>query len=246
MILYCTTAPNDADLVRALGPTALAIPVPFGDVCFFGASDTGDPLRIVVERKRISDMANSVIGGRYLYQAQRAHEAGFDVLVLIVEGQMRPSPDDGSVEVPGWDAATGRKGWKQLVPAISYSRFDQYLTELDYIAGIMVKRSRDVRETAAMVKALWLNFQTPPSRHHSLRRIYTAPVDHALLVRPSLVRRVAKELDGIGWERSADVARRFPTVKAMADADVSDWESIPGVGKKVAMRAVSSIRGVAP
>lgn len=247
MTIYCTEAPNDADLVRALGSIAVPIPIPHGDAVFFAVSDSPDgsgppiPIRVLVERKRVGDMVNSIIGGRYLHQLRSAHDDGdFYYFCLVVEGKYRPSPDDGLLEVPYWVRVNGKlqRAWKPTPQAISYSRFDQYLTELDYIAGVIVKRSMDVRETAAIIKALWNNFQDPPSKHTSLHSIYTAPPDRALLHKPSLVRRWAKELDGIGWERSGEVEKHFQTAQDMANADVGDWLSIDGIGKKTAESVV--------
>jgi len=234
---------------------AVSIPLPHADILFFGVNDAREPIRIGIERKKLGDMVNSILGGRYLHQVQAAKEMGVDVLVLVVEVErMRPSPEDGLIEVPVWRSVMvpgslkpkTKQVWEPLKPSISYSRFDQYLTELDYLAGIIVKRSVDVRETAAIVKALWLNFQTPPSKHQSLHSIYTAPSDKVLLRKPGLVQRVAKEIDGIGWERSADVARKFPTVKSMVDADAKDWLEIDGIGKITAQKAVSSLNGGIP
>lgn len=250
--LYVTEMRNDADLFRALGSMATRVPLSHGDVVFFGVKEDGEPLRVCVERKRIGDLVNSILGGRYLYQAQSAHSAGFDVLCLILEGTFRPGPDTGMVEVPrmrsmmtpGSLRPRVRRSWEPIQPGISYSRFDQYLTELDYLAGIIVKRSQSVRETAAIVKALWLNFQTSPSKHQSLHQIYSPPMGQVdLLARPGLVRRVAKELDGVGWERSRAVAKRFRSVREMVDASMGEWMEIEGIGKVTAQKAVSSLNG---
>jgi len=248
MNIYCSALPNDQDMIKALGSTAVPIPVPHGDCVFWGAADNDEIIRICVERKKIGDISACILDGRYMSQAQAAKDAGMDTLILIVEGAMRPSPEDGLVEVPIWqiDAKTLRRKqfWEPVKPAITYSRFDQYLTELSYLAGIIVKRSRDVQETASQIKALWVNFQTPPSKHNSMHQIFVAPMGIVPLTRPSLIRRVAKELDGIGWGRSGDVAGKFPSVKAMVDATEKDWMSIPGVGRLIARKTVNSLNGL--
>lgn len=248
--LYVTESPNDDDLAKALGSMALRIPIPHGDVIFWGNSDT-DVIRILVERKKLGDMASCILDGRYLAQAQAARDAGIDVLILIAEGNMRSNPEDGMIDVPVWsiDPTTFKRKqvWVPLKPTISYSRFDQYLTELDYLAGIIVKRSRDVLETAAQIKALWLNFQTPPSKHGSLHQIFeSVPLGPVLLTRPSLVRRMAKELNGIGWSRSAAVAQHFFSIRAMVDATEEEWMTIEGVGKGTAMKVVAALQGLRP
>lgn len=242
--IFVTDEVNDRDLLHHLGSLAVSLPIPHGDACWFGALDSGESIRVCLERKKITDLCNSIIGGRYLHQAQEAKEAGMDYLILVVEGQKRCSPLDGFLEVPGYDKLRKRRGWKQVIPPVTYSRFAQYLHELHYLAGIEVVTTDNVRETAAVVKALWLNFQTAPSKHNSLHQIYRQP--HPVsLVRPTLIRRMASEIDGIGWERSKSVADRFPTVREMVEAGVDEWSAIPGIGKVTAKKAVESLNGQA-
>lgn len=246
-VLFCTDESNDADLVRTLGSMAIALPIASGDVCFSGLGDKGRVILVCCERKKIGDLVSCIQTGRYIHQLQIAKSNGADALCLIVEGQCRPSPDDGLLEVPVWGInSRGRHAevWRPVIPAMSYSRFDQYLTELDYLVGVIVKRSRDVKETAAIIKALWDNFQTPPNEHQSLHRMFVAPAPaHSVeLVRPSLVRRMAKELKGVGWGRSRAVTGHFGSVLEMAQASEEEWKKIPGIGEKVAGSLFSEIR----
>ncbi len=247
MTLYCSNLSNDQDMIRALGSMAVPIPIAFGDVVFWGASDTDIPIRVCVERKKIGDLASCILDGGYLYQAQSAKEAGMDVLCLIAEGQTRASPEDGLLEILVWgiNPRTLRRAqiYEPVKPTIAYARFDQYLTELDYLANIIVKRSSDVRETAAIIKALWLNFQTPPSKHNSLHQMFSPPPQRVQLVKPSLVRRVANELPDIGWGKSQAVAEKFGTVRAMVEAGVKDWLDVDGIGKKTAEKVVRELSG---
>ncbi len=255
MILFVTTSPNDDDLAKVLGSSAIRCPVP-SDVCFWGRGEGGTVLRVACERKKTGDLAQCIYNGRLLYQAQVAKENGIDVFCLIVEGRVRSSPDDGLLEVPVWgiNPRTMHRAeiWTPVKPTITYSRFDQYLTELDYLAGIIVKRSFDVKETAAIIKALWDNFQTPPERHQSLKQMFKPAPPTVQLVRPSLTRRIASELDGIGWERSGAVAQYFKSVTEMVNAGVEEWENIVTIddkdksrrlGRRVAEKVVAQIRG---
>lgn len=245
-VLICTNAPNDATLVKALGSMAMTLPIASGDVCFSGAGDNGTHLLVCCERKKIGDLCSCIQTGRYLHQLQIAKSNGADTFVLIVEGAARPGLDDGLLEVPVWcpSPRSGKRArtWVPVKPTTTYSRFDQYLTELAYLAGIIVKRSQDVRETASIIKALWDNFQTAPGKHHSLHQIYTTPPAKVDLVYPGLTRRVAKELSGIGWSRSRDAASYFGSVFKMVNATEEEWQEIPGIGKKIARQTVQDIR----
>lgn len=254
MIVYCTTAINDADLLKALGTMAIALPIPCGDVNFTGVGTGDKTILIVVERKKPGDLSQCIIDGRYLNQAQTAKTAGADVLVIIVEAvQLRSNPDDGLLEQLNWGISPRTmkrcQVWEPVKPTITYSRFDQYLTELAHLAGVIVKRTADVHETVAVIKSLWVNFQTAPDEHNSLHSVYTTPLQGTLLVKPSLVRRVAAELPGIGWAWSKSVLERFTSVQDMVDASVDDWAGLTcenngkkrRLGTKVANRVIEAL-----
>jgi len=170
-----------------------------------------------------------------------------DYLILLLEGAMRASPEDGLLEVPVWgiNNRTGRRAeiWTPVKPTMMHSRFTQYLLELQLLAGILVFQTRDVQQTAAVVQALYSFFQKPISDHSSLKQFYTERPPQVVLMRPGLVKRVAKELDGIGWTRAGDVAVYFDSVRSMINATESEWKKIPGIGAKIAKSVVASISG---
>ena len=249
MSIYCSDLRNDQDLIRALG--SMAIPVNlFTDACFSSV----DEKLVCVERKKCGDLAACINDGRFLFQMQNCKEAGSDYLILILEGRYRRNPDDGLLEVPVWgfNPRTSHRAevWEPVRPTIMFSRFDQYLTELQRDAGIIVKHTENVRGTADTILALYQNFQTPPDQHQSLNQIFKPPTPSVQLVRPSLVRRIASELSGIGWERSGAVAQHFNSVSEMINANVSEWENITTtdskgksrkIGRKVAQKVVESL-----
>ena len=248
--LFCTSAANDVDLVRALGSAAVSLPI-FTDCCF---SSTDNKL-VACERKKVGDLAQCVCDGRLLFQIQGCKEAGADYLVLILEGRYRRNLDDGTLEIPVWgvNPRTLRRAevWRPVRPSMQFSRFDQYLTELSRDVGVIIKHTENVRGTADVILALYRNFQTAGDDHHSLRRIFKPAPPVVQLVRPSLVRRVACELPGIGWEWSGVAGERFCCVKEMVAAGVNVWSGLTlesggmkrRLGKKVAGRVVSAIRG---
>jgi excinuclease UvrABC nuclease subunit len=62
-----------------------------------------------------------------------------------------------------------------------------------------------------------------------------------MLVPPSLRRRVAAELPGIGQQKSADVSRHFKTTQLMLEADVKEWRKVKGIGKTLAEKIVATV-----
>ncbi len=254
-MLFCSDLPNDADMIHALGSMAIPCDLPEGDCCFWGVGENEVTLKICVERKKLGDLAACVLNGRYLFQAQNAKDAGMDVLILIAEvGDIRANLDDGLLEMRVWgiNPRTLKRCemWQPVRPTIMYSRLCQYLFELSRLAGIYVFRTGDVAETAAVIRSLYAWFQKRPDQHKSLCQMFKPAPPTVQLVRPSLVRRVAAELDGVGWEWSRVAAERFHTVREMMQAGVDDWAGLASVspqgrrhrlGKKTAERVVAEL-----
>ena len=250
-MIYTSDLPNDQDLIKALG--SMAIPVNlFTDACFASV----DEKLIACERKKIGDLCACINNGRFLFQMQNCKSAGADYLILISEGRYRRNPDDGVLEAPVWgfNPRTNHRAevWEPVKPTTMFSRFDQYLTELQRDAGIIVKHTENVRGTADTILALYQNFQTPPDQHQSLNQIFKPPTPSVQLVRPSLVRRIASELPGIGWEWSGVVADCFPTVYDMMSASIDTWSNLEKqssngkkrkLGKKIAEKIIKSLGG---
>jgi len=238
MSIFTSNLPNDRDLICALGSGAVPLPL-FTDACFSSC----DGRVIAAERKKVGDLAQCINDGRFLFQAQGCAEADCDIMLLILEGRYRRNPDDGLLEVPVWgvNPRTMRRAevWQPVRPTMQFARFTSYLWELPFLAGIYVLHSDDVRGTADLILALYDWFQRPG--HQSLKQMFKPPAPTVQLVRPSLVRRVASELPGIGYERSGTVAAHFPSVRAMCAAEWQEWAGLEGIGKKTAQKVVQAL-----
>ena len=254
-MIYTSSLPNDQDMIRALGSIAVPLPSLFTDACF----SSSDNLLVACERKKIGDLCSCILDGRFLFQMQNCKAAGADVLCLILEGRYWRNPDDGLLEVPIWGISPRTmkrcETWQPVKPTTMFSRFDQYLTELARDVGIIVKHTEDVHGTADVLQALYTNFQTHQNEHQSLKQMFKPPMPTVALIRPSLMRRIACELDGIGWGWSKVAADKFKSVREMVEADVAVWAGLEKVsdngkkrrlGKKTAEKVVASLRaGVA-
>jgi excinuclease UvrABC nuclease subunit len=63
-------------------------------------------------------------------------------------------------------------------------------------------------------------------------------------MKPTLARRVAAQLPGVGEVRSAEVARVFGTLESMVEASPKDWATkVDGIGKTTAGKIYSAIHG---
>ena len=92
------------------------------------------------------------------------------------------------------------------------------------------------------MKCLYNWFQR--EEHSSVQVVYSGKqlyAETALLVKPTLARRVAKELPGIGIKRSAEVAKVFHTLEQMVEATPKDWMRVEGVGKGIAAKIYQAI-----
>lgn len=163
---------------------------------------------------------------RHLEQIRSAREAGFDFIFVVLEAEWR--------DTPSGEAQYKRGKWKDA--GITTNRVDAYLLQLQYYAGVSVFRTKNKQETVRLVLALEKMFQDAPKDHTSLLGFHTQqPPLTSLYGRPSFMRRVLKELSGIGWELSARmearVTERGATMRDVSHWDRRDWEEIEGIGK---------------
>lgn len=242
--IYTTNENNDQDLVKALGSLSTPMELACGDVNFLGYWLDNERVWIWGERKKLSDLVNCVMdSGRLLRQIQDAHQAGFKHKFLIVEAMYRRGPTNGLLEY------RSGKEWKtyHLNPrdpksaTVPYSRVSTYLDELRYYLNVHIYRTNGVRETADVIRDIYALFQQPPDQHNSLKQFATSPEPiSAFLSKPSLLRRMAKELPHIGWDRSKDIEEELGTARELCRvlAGLGEGETrekllgIEGIGKK--------------
>jgi ERCC4-type nuclease len=130
-----------------------------------------------------------------------------------------------------------------MQPQLRADGLEGWLLTLELRGGIHVHRTRSIEDSAAWLAALYHWWTGKAwSQHRGHLALGTQP-DTSLFNRPSLARRVAAELPGIGYEKSQDVEKKFPTVAAMVAGSEESWRTIPGIGPTLAARAYRSLRG---
>jgi ERCC4-type nuclease len=203
------------------------------DVAWLGRGHGDEPVPIGVEIKRIGDLLTSITTGRLSGQQlpKLIHE--YRHVWLLIEGQYRQGAEglletrQGAVWAPH---ALGRSPW-------TYREVEAFLTTLEVRVGVHVRRAYNRAETAALVAMLygwWTGKAYDEHRAHLALHSQTA--DAGLLYKPSLARRVAAELPGIGIGKSGAVADHFKTVRKMVEADEIEWTEVPGIGKTLAKK----------
>jgi ERCC4-type nuclease len=211
----------------------------YGDACFDGCGPDG-PIYIGVEIKKIHDALQCMGDGRFAGHQLPGLIQSYDRIWVVVEGNWYPNFSDGILRMAGRSGKTREVGFGNR--RFMYRDIDHWLTTMEVRAGIRVRRTRDRIETARVVADLASWWSKDWGDHRGHLALHEDQPDGAILIKPSLCRKVAAQLPGIGWKRSGDVAAKFKTVQAMVAAQTIDWESIPGIGSGIAEKVWNALR----
>ena len=236
-------------LLQKLGAPVEKANLHFADFAFQGEGTDGEPIPIGVERKTLSDFVSSILNGRLPGHQLPGMLKCYQEIWIVLEGEWRISTYTGHVQVVKWAKTLSGKPIRKWVDietglayALGYQELEGMMLTLELKGGVRLRRTRDQEETCRFLLALfhWWTDKSL-SAHRSHLRFHSAFADKALLVKPSLCRRVAAELPGIGFSKSGPVAEHFGSVAAMAEACEQEWEQIPGIGSGIARRVVEAI-----
>lgn len=241
-----------APLLRAKGlPVVLARQM-YGDVSFVGFGPGGEPVPIGIEVKSIRDVIQCMTNGRFAGHQLPGLVETYSQIYLLIEGGWKPCPRSGVLLI--------RKNSGQWIEATVGTRRFMYKDLLSWLftvsikGGVRVQQSSDWNEAIIWLSSLyrWWTVTGTGGRdgydehtsHLAINVAHDAAFyrDSALLVRPSLLRRVAKELPGVGIEKSAAVANCFSSVRTLVEADPDTIALVPGIGKTMAVRIWEAIR----
>ena len=237
----------------------------FGDLLFTGNGPDGECM-VGVERKRLSDLVNSMKDRRLSGHQLAGLWRSVDYVFLFVESVFRPGPHGEIEELRDRDwrpfYSVGKGSGRQSLT----HRSSLYLTSLELLGNVVVRRSPNMNATAAQYAALYSWFQKPWGKHHAhysdlhkhsrerARDGLGTPHAHdeefgkygrgrAIVVGkpPSTCWRMASQLPGID-SRAEKVAEHFGSVRAMVEAGEKEWATIDGIGKITARAVVRAIR----
>lgn len=211
------------------------------DAAWLGRGPDETPVPCAVEIKKVGDLLSSITSGRLSgYQLPKLIHT-YSHVWLVVEGRYR-SGDDGILETRQGSAWSPHGGSGRR--PFTYREVEAYLTTLELRAGIHLRHTFDRGDTAALIAALygwWTGKAWEEHRAHVA--LHSPMLEAGLLYKPSLKRRIAAELPGVGVSKSAAVADHFPSVKALVDASPEDWTTIPGIGKGLAKKITEALTG---
>jgi ERCC4-type nuclease len=246
-VVYLDDRIGSKELERYFSPYDVPVEstrLEFGDACWVGKGPEGDCM-IGLERKRITDMVQSMRERRLSGKQLPGLMTTYDFNYLVVEGYFRPG-NRGELE-----ERRGKGIWRSM--GLSYRELDNHLSTLELKCGVIVRRTATPQETVALIVNLFKWWEKDWKKHKSHQQIY-APVPTSLCSIGSRkahfrspeeeIRRLYGEDAVLVWKMAAQlpgldskaelVARHFRTLRKFTRAKADDWIKIDGIGKKLA------------
>jgi ERCC4-type nuclease len=216
----------------------------YGDVMWMGEGPSG-LVPVGVERKTVLDFLGSTLSGRLSGHQLVGMLETFHTTYLVIEGAWRASPEDGLLQrqtSSGW-WVTAELGTRRFMAR----EFIQLINTLQVMVGLHTWMTPDIHATAQLLTALHRWWSKPWDKHRSHLQFHQkAAKDAVSLMKPSLVVRVAAELEGVGMERARAIGRLFPSVTDLVAACPADLQEVPGIGKTLATRIIYELAGKQP
>ncbi len=258
-MIYIDNRTGSKDLKPYI-PDSILVHLDSADASFEGEGPQGTVISVGIERKRIGDLLNSIATGRLSAEQLPKMLDTYQYNYIVVEGVWRRDKHDDTLWISTDGGHTyktphGRQRW-------TMEGVYHYLSTLQVIVNIRLFQTRTARDTAHLITYLYSWWQKPWEKHkshlalHKGQRLWNTPrelsfVDCTGITKPSLARRIAAELPGVGVDRSRDVADYFiakctsveDAVCYMFEATEEEWRSIPGVGKVTAKMCWDALHG---
>lgn len=212
----------------------------FGDIALDGNGPTG-PVLIGIEHKTVGDVLSCIMDGRFAAHQLPGLLESYDYSYLMIEGRTRRAKDG----LLWWFHESKRKwilpyGGSQRKP-ISIEAWVCWLNTMHIQGGISLLYTENKKQSAHYIKSLSRWWSKPWSKHSSLKVFNESARVVCPLTKVSTRRLMIAQLPGVGWEKSAAIAKHFPSVLAMALASPEEWQSLPGIGKVLAAKITGEL-----
>lgn len=234
-------------LIARQGISCEVTPMKYADATFEGYGP-GGLVGIGIERKKVREFLDCIKNGRYTgYQRVGMAKMYPRFCILMIEGLWKPDRRSGML-LHGIEDDKGGVFWTNKwgpgMDRVMYYTFRRYLFSV-MLSGVYVLFTRDITHTAYEITELYHYFQKAWRDHTALLQMHNDFLSLPTLDKaPSVVRKWAFALDGIGTQYSEDAERLFQRPLDLANGDELDWMQIPGVGADTAQKIVRQIRGV--
>lgn len=227
-------------LINGYGVKAERADLKFGDFMFEGNGPRGI-MGVGIERKSLHDMLNCIDDAHYSGHQLGGMAKMYGCSILIVEGLWRPHDGNGLL-MEGFVNKESKLAWGFCRPGsatVMYSKIRRYLFSVS-LANVIVCYTRDQAHTAYDITEWYHYFQKKWSEHTALMQLQKPNLPY-LMGKPSLVRRWANELEGVGVTLSEVAEKRFERPIDLANSNIEEWLEVPGIGLKTAASIVKEI-----
>jgi ERCC4-type nuclease len=232
-------------ILRRLGLPCTLGRISFGDISFIGTGNEGVPVPIGVEYKKVRDVLQCMTDGRFAGHQLPGLVNSYSQIYLLIEGEIRPHPSTGILEIKSHKGFwyEGMVGTRRFM----YRDLAKWLLTMSIKGGLSIAQTSTLQETSVWLSALynwwggdgnggWDSHKSHLAFNVSADIRFGAGRDRALLVRPSVLRRIAAELPGVGYEKSGEIEKFFGSMEALFFATESDIACVPGIGKGIAAK----------
>ncbi len=234
-----TTVDKLIEHIRALGVRCDKGQLEFADAAFEGNGPAGRAL-IGIERKSLHDMLHCIDDSRYAAHQKPGMRTMYARSILMVEGIWKPRDPEGRLLMESQNGCSWYPS-KYRSQAVLYSKLYRYLLSVA-LAGVIITYPRMLWETACHICEIYSYFQKKWEDHTAMLSTQTLAIPD-LRSKPSLVRRWAADLEGIGVKYSLEAEELFRTPRKLALSDETEWLRIRGVGVKTAQQIIREITG---
>lgn len=209
----------------------------YADFAWSGNGPNG-PVDIGIERKSLMDLLGSMTSGRLSGHQIIGLTQQYDYVYLLVEGLWRPDRNNGMImrinNSGKWVAAA--QGSRRFMARDVYN----FCNSLQIMCGIITIIAGNKWESAKWLDSCYGWWNKEWGKHKSHLQ-FQKPVAHAALSKPSLVTRMASQLDGVGWDKARKIGSVFPTIGALVGATEKELKKVEGIGPKLAKRIVEEL-----
>lgn len=210
----------------------------YADFMFMGHSD-GEDILIGVERKRIGDFISSMCTGRLSGKQLIGMVNSYHYLYLVIEGIFRANPQNGLLEVyrrSGWQEY--RAGQRRFMARDIWT----FMNTLQVVCGLHCYHCPRETDTVQYIMALhhWWHKEYEEHKGHLQPHTGGMKVE---LHKPTLVRRVVSQLDGVGWGKSKVISQHFKSVSELTAAAPEELMKLDGIGKVLTASIIKQLHG---
>lgn len=217
----------------------------FGDFAWTGSGPRGD-VSVGVEYKKLDELIGRITDKTLVTHQLPGMLKRYQYSYLLIEATIQPNKHSGLEKFKPFKSRNN-KSLGMFLPtraAITYPMLQRYLFSLEHACvethperRIRVRFSSGLADTVGFLSALYGWWQKPWSSHKSAFTLPAREDNHPtnvgfILGTPTVFRRMVSCLPGIGWARSAAVAKYFKArtldgrLRKLRRAGIKEWAEI--------------------